>query len=126
MNKYKFSNIDDYLAQFPPPVQEKLEQLRKTIKNAAPNAEEVISYQMPAYRQHGILVYFAGYKHHIGFYPTPAGINAFKNELSVYKPAKGSVQFSLDKPLPLALITEIVKFRVKEDQEKQKNKRSFK
>ena len=115
MKKDKIFNVDDYLAQFPSLIQEKLEQLRETIKKAAPNAEEVMSYQMPAYRQHGILVYFGGHKHHIGFYPTPAGIDAFKSELSVYHPAKGSVQFPLDQPFPEDLISRIVEFRANEN-----------
>ena len=86
-----------------------------TIRKAAPDAEEVISYQMPAYKCQGMLVYFAGYKNHIGFYPGAAGVAAFKEELSVYKNAKGSVQFPIDKLLPLKLIAEIVTFRVKEN-----------
>lgn len=114
--------VDHYIADFPPPTQELLEQLRSTILKAAAGAEEVIGYKMPAYRLHGVLLYFAGYKRHIGFYPSGSGIEAFKKELSVYKGAKGSVQFPLDKPLPLALITKIVKFRVKENLEKAKEK----
>jgi len=107
-----------YIAAFPKGTQDLLMQLRTTIKKAAPQAEEVLSYQMPAYKFHGILVYFAGHKHHIGFYPTSSGIEAFKQELSVYKGAKGSVQFPLDQPLPLRLISQIVKFRVIENREK--------
>ncbi len=114
--------VDRYIADFPPPTQELLEQMRHTILKAAPGAEEVIAYKMPAYRLHGVLMYFAGYKGHIGFYPSGSGIEAFKKELSVYKGAKGSVQFPLDKPLPLALITKIVKLRVKENLEKAKEK----
>ncbi len=114
--------IDHYIADFPPPTRELLEQLRSTILKAAAGAEEVIGYKMPAYRLHGVLLYFAGYKGHIGFYPSGSGIEAFKKELSVYKGAKGSVQFPLDKPLPVALITKIVKFRVKENLEKAKEK----
>lgn len=114
--------IDRYIADFPPPTQDLLEQLRSTILKAAPGAEEVIGYKMPAYRLHGVLVYFAGYKAHIGFYPTGSGIEAFKKELSVYKGAKGSVQFPLDQPLPVSLITKIVKLRVKENLEKAKAK----
>jgi uncharacterized protein YdhG (YjbR/CyaY superfamily) len=114
--------IDKYIASFPPPTQELLEQMRSTILKAAPAAEEVIGYKMPAYRLHGVLLYFAGYKGHIGFYPSGSGIEAFKKELSVYKGAKGSVQFPLDKPLPVALITKIVKLRVKENLEKAKEK----
>jgi len=92
--------------------------LRKTIKTAAPAAEEVISYNMPAIKQNGILVYYAAYKAHIGFYPTPSAIEAFKKELSKYESSKGAVRFPLDQPLPLSLITRIVKFRIKLNQEK--------
>lgn len=109
------ATIDEYIAVFPEVTQKKLEQLRMTIRKAAPDAEEVISYQMPAYKCQGMLVYFAGYKNHIGFYPGAAGVAAFKEELSVYKNAKGSVQFPIDKLLPLKLIAEIVTFRVKEN-----------
>jgi uncharacterized protein YdhG (YjbR/CyaY superfamily)/3-methyladenine DNA glycosylase AlkD len=111
-------NVDEYIAQFPANVKATLEKLRKGIKTAAPKAEEVISYMMPAYKYHGMLVYFAGYKNHIGFYPGAAGIAAFKDKIAVYKNAKGSVQFPIDQPLPLGLITEIVKFRVKQNEEK--------
>jgi uncharacterized protein YdhG (YjbR/CyaY superfamily) len=114
----KVNDIDKYIAGFPKDTQKFLEQLRATIKKAAPGAEEVVSYQMPAYKYHGMLVYFAGYENHIGFYPTPSGIEAFKKELSVFKGAKGSVQFPLDKPLPLELISKIVAFRMKENSEK--------
>ncbi len=116
------TSIDDYIATFPQHTRELLEQVREAVRKAAPEAEEVISYQMPAFKQHGVLVYFAGYKNHIGFYPTNTGIAAFAKELSVYKGAKGSVQFPLDKPLPLSLIAKMVKFRVKEDKEKAKKK----
>jgi len=114
----KINDIDKYIAGFPKDTQKLLEQLRATIMKAAPKAEEVISYQMPAYKYHGMLVYFAAYENHIGFYPTPSGIEYFKKELSVFKNAKGSVQFPLDKPLPIQLITKIVAFRVKENLEK--------
>ena len=107
----KFKNTDDYISVFPEATQEILQQLRNTIKKAAPEAEEVISYNMPAYRLNSILVYFAGYANHIGFYPTPSALEAFKKEIAVYKSSKGAVQFPLDKPLPLALITRIVEFR---------------
>lgn len=113
-------NIDDYISAFPFDTQKLLEQMRSTIKKAAPKAEEVISYGMPAFKLNGMLVYFAGYKNHIGFYPTSSGIANFKKELSMYKGAKGSVQFPLDKPLPLALISKIVKFRLAENSEKAK------
>ncbi|MCB8943232.1 MAG: DUF1801 domain-containing protein [Ardenticatenaceae bacterium] len=106
------AQIDDYIAQFPTAVQDKLHQLRATIKAAAPAATEAISYQMPTFKLHGNLVHFAAYKNHIGFYPVPSGIEAFQQELSVYKQGKGSIQFPLDQPLPLELISRIVRFRV--------------
>lgn len=112
------ASIDEYIASFPKETQKLLKQLRATIKKAAPKAEEVISYQMPTYKLNGALVHFAGYEKHIGFYPTPSAIAAFKKDLAAYKSSKGAVQFPLDKPLPLALVTKIVKFRVKEDSEK--------
>ncbi|WP_153797250.1 iron chaperone [Foetidibacter luteolus] len=115
MQKVQVANVDEYIAGFSPGIQLLLQQLRQTIKAAAPGAEETISYQMPAYKLRGMLVYFACYENHIGFYPTPSGIEAFKKELSRYKSAKGSVQFPLNEPLPLALVTKIVKFRVKEN-----------
>lgn len=111
--------VEEYIASFPEHTRELLQQIRAVIKKAAPGAEEVISYKMPAYRLNGMLVYFAGYKNHIGFYPTGSGIAAFQKELSAYKGAKGSVQFPLDKKLPVALIAKIVKFRVKENKEKE-------
>jgi uncharacterized protein YdhG (YjbR/CyaY superfamily) len=107
---------------FPEETQLLMEQVRETIKAAAPKAEEVISYGMPAFRLNGMLLYFAGYKKHIGLYPMPSAIAEFKKELSAYKSAKGSVQFPLDKPMPLALIKKIVKFRVKENLQKAKLK----
>ena len=111
----KAKNFDEYISNFPVETQEKLKQLRMTIKKAAPDADEVISYGMPGFKLSGMLVWFAGYSGHIGFYPRPSGIEAFKKELSAYKGAKGSVQFPMNKPLPLGLITKIVKFRVKEN-----------
>jgi len=114
----KFKSIDDYFAAFPAGTKAILKVLRKTIKTAAPAAEEVISYNMPAIKQNGILVYYAAYKAHIGFYPTPSAIEAFKKELSKYESSKGAVRFPLDQPLPLSLITRIVKFRIKLNQEK--------
>jgi uncharacterized protein YdhG (YjbR/CyaY superfamily) len=110
--------IDDYIAGFSPDVQEKLQQVRDTIRKAAPDAGETIKYQLPTFVLNGNLVHFGAFKTHIGFYPTPSGINKFKKELSAYQGAKGSVQFPLDKPIPLALISKIVKFRVKESQQK--------
>lgn len=97
--------------------------MRTLIKKAAPKAEELISYKMPAYKYYGVLVYFAGYKNHCGFYAAPTGHATFKKELKVYKTGKGSVQFPHDQPLPTALITKIVKFRVKENAEKAKLKK---
>ena len=114
----KVNDIDKYIAGFPEETQYQLDKIRATIIKAAPGAEEVISWRMPAYKLHGMLVFFAGYKNHIGFYPGAGGIEAFKKEISVYKNAKGSVQFPLNKKLPLQLITRIVKFRVKQNLEK--------
>ena len=121
-NKITYKSIDEYILQFPLEVQEKLKMLRKVIKESAPDASEKISYQMPTFFLHGNLVHFAAYKKHIGFYPTPSGINAFKDELSEYKSSKGAVQFPLDKSLPYELIREIVKFRVVENKKKAEDK----
>ena len=109
------TSIDDYISTFPKEIQKVLQELRATIKSTAPEAQEKISYQIPTFALKGNLVHFAAFKHHIGFYPTPSGIETFKKELSVYKSAKGSVQFPIDKPLPLELIRKIVKFRVAEN-----------
>jgi uncharacterized protein YdhG (YjbR/CyaY superfamily) len=117
-NKTTPQNIDEYIEGFPTSIQHTLQELRQTIRKAAPNAEERISYQMPAFFLNGVLVYFAAYKKHIGFYPTPSGIVNFKEELSAYKNSKGAAQFQLDKPLPMELIIRIVKFRVKENLQK--------
>lgn len=114
------AGVDEYIAAFPPEVQEILEKVRATIKGAAPGAVECIAYAMPAYKLNGPLVYFAGYKNHIGFYATPTGHEAFKKELSKYKEGKGSVQFPLDEPMPFKLIEKIVRFRVKENMAKGK------
>lgn len=108
-------SIDEYIAQFPIEIQEILETLRRIVKESAPDAIEKISYQMPTFALHGNLVHFAAHKKHIGFYPTPSAINAFKQELSEYKGSKGTVQFPIGKPLPYELISEIVKFRVAEN-----------
>jgi len=110
-----FNTIDEYIATFPEAVQRKLQEVRVTIKVSAPDAVEKISYQMPTFYLHGNLIHFAAFKNHIGLYPTPNGIQAFNNELSIYESGKGSVQFPLDKPLPLELIKKIVKFRVEEN-----------
>lgn len=117
-----FKSIDEYIATFPVEVQVLLEELRATIKAAAPEAEEKISYQMPTFFLTGNLVHFAAYRKHIGFYPSSSGIQAFKRELSVFKGAKGSVQFPLDRPLPLELIARIVKYRVTENLERAEEK----
>ncbi len=114
----KPTDIDAYIAGFPKEVQERLAQLRATIKKVAPQAEEVISYGMPAFKLKGMLVWFAACAHHIGFYPTASGIAAFKKELSVYKGGKGSVQFPFDKPLPLGMVAKIVQFKVGENLQK--------
>lgn len=118
----KPKDIDEYIAGFPPDVQEILEKIRSTIHEAAPDAKESISYQIPTFTLNGNLVHFAAFKKHIGFYPTPTGIAKFKKELSGYEGAKGSVQFPLGQPIPLALISRIVKFRVKENLEREATK----
>lgn len=113
--KKKFTSIDEYIRSFPEQIQQKLQEIRKAIMDAAPEATEKISYQMPTYYLNGNLVHFAAYAKHIGFYPAPTGIEAFKTDLSKYRNSKGSVQFPLDVPLPLDLIRKIVKFRVEEN-----------
>ena len=110
--------IDDYIARYPEDVHAILQQIRQTIHEAAPEATEAISYQMPTFKLHGNLVHFAAFKNHIGFYPVPSGIKVFQDELSAYVQGKGSVQFPIDKPMPLDLISKIVVFRVKENLEK--------
>jgi len=106
-------NIDEYISGFPKEIQAMLEQIRETIRKLAPKAEEAIKYAIPTFVLNGKnLVHFAAFKNHIGFYPTPTGIESFKKELSKYKQGKGSVQFPLDEPMPLALITKIVKFNM--------------
>lgn len=117
------TNIDDYIATFPPNVQKILQKIRITILNAAPDAKETISYQMPAFIFKGNLVYFAAYKNHIGLYPAPMGIEKFQNEIAKYRTGKGTLQFQLDEPIPYGLISKIVKFRVKANLEKEKTKK---
>lgn len=114
----KFKDTDDYISTFPEDVQQKLQQIRSIIKKAVPKAQEVISYNMPAFKQNSVLVYFAGAKNHIGFYPTPSPIEAFQKELAAYKTSKGAIQFPLEEALPAGLITKIVKFRVEQDLQK--------
>ncbi|SFN37145.1 Uncharacterized conserved protein YdhG, YjbR/CyaY-like superfamily, DUF1801 family [Chitinophaga sp. YR627] len=113
-------DINTYIADFPEHVQAILQQVRATIHKAAPEATEDIKYAIPTFVLNGNLVHFAAFKSHIGFYPTPTGIEEFEKELSVYKQGKGSVQFPLDQPMPLDLITRIVKYRVKQNAEKKK------
>jgi len=120
MEKTEPKTIDEYIAPFPIKTQEMLQQIRKSIQNAAPEAVEVISYKMPAFKQNKVLVYFAAYEKHIGFYPTGDGIEAFKAEFSDFKWSKGAVQFPLNEPLPLDLITRITKFKAEKDLEKEK------
>jgi uncharacterized protein YdhG (YjbR/CyaY superfamily) len=107
----KAKDVDEYISMHPAPAQKLLKQLRATVKKAAPKAVEVISYGMPAYKLDGVLVYFAAHTKHIGFYPMPSSIAEFEDEVKQYKHAKGSIQFLLDKPLPVKLISKIVKFR---------------
>ncbi len=116
-------NIDAYIAGFPEDIQKRLESMRATIRKAAPEAEEDIKYAIPTFTLNGNLVHFAAFKNHIGFYPAPTGIEAFKKETAPYEAGKGSLQFPLDKPLPLALVTKIVKYRVKENLKKSATKR---
>jgi uncharacterized protein YdhG (YjbR/CyaY superfamily) len=114
-SKKQFTTIDEYIKTFPKDVQNLLQGIRRTIRNAAPEAVETISYQMPAFKLHGrFLVSFAAWKHHVGMYPIPAGTAAFQKKISEYKAAKSTVQFPLDKPVPYDLLTKLVTFRVKE------------
>jgi uncharacterized protein YdhG (YjbR/CyaY superfamily) len=114
--KKRFRTIDEYIASFPQKVQTALQQVRQAIKDSAPHAQEVISYNMPAFKQNGILVWFAAFKNHIGFFPKVSAMENFKEKLSGYQTSKGTIRFPLDEPIPIDLIREIVKFRVKEDQ----------
>jgi uncharacterized protein YdhG (YjbR/CyaY superfamily) len=119
-------SVDAYIARFTPEVREALENIRSTIRKAAPGAEEKISYMMPAFVQDGPLVYFAAFKSHIGFFPTSMGIVKFKDELAAYETSKGTVRFPLGKPIPYGLIARIVKFRVKENLARAEAKRKTK
>ena len=116
------STIDEYIAQFPDDIQIILQNIRRIVHDAAPDAQEKIAYQMPTFTLNGNLVHFAAFKNHVGFYPTPSGTEKFKKEIASYKAAKGSIQFPLDQPIPYDLITKIVKFRVKENLVKAKKK----
>lgn len=120
-----FANITEYILSFPKDTQALLEQMRMTIQKAAPNAKESMKYGMPTFELMGNLVHFAAYKNHIGFYPAPSGIIAFKKELAGYVTSKGAIQFPIDKKLPLTLVTKITKFRVKESIEKAKTKKNY-
>ena len=121
-DRIKYEDIDTYISVFPEETRILLEQIRTTIREAAPDAKEKISYGMPAFAMNGILVYFAAFKNHIGFFPTSSGIKAFKEELSVFEGGKGSVRFPFDKPIPFDLVSRIVKFRVKENLKKAEQK----
>jgi len=119
----KFKTVPEYVKSLPAKRKTMFVQLRNAIKQAAPLAEEVISYNMPAFRFHGILVYYASYEKHIGFYPTSSVIKVFADELQNYNTSKGTIQFPVDKKLPVSLIKKIVKYRVKENLEKEKSKK---
>jgi uncharacterized protein YdhG (YjbR/CyaY superfamily) len=123
MPKRAFKTVDEYIATFPKNVQTILLEMRQAVKETAPEAEEVISYQMPAYKLNGVLVYFAAFKNHIGFFPTASGIEAFKEKLTDFKISKGTVQFPLNKPIPIELVKEMVKFKVKENLSKKSKKK---
>jgi len=120
------TNIDEYIAGFPTQVQEILQKIRQTIRTAAPKAQETINYAIPTFTLKGNLVHFAAFEKHIGFYPAPSGIERFKEELSAYESAKGSVQFPLDRPIPYDLISTIVKFRVQENLQRAQAKKKGK
>ena len=121
-NKVRFNSIDEYVATFPEEIQAVLQTIRETVRAAAPDAQEKISYQMPTFFLKGNLVHFAAFKHHIGFYPTPSGVDAFKEEIARYQSAKGSIRFPLDEPMPLDLITRIVKMRMADNLKKAASK----
>jgi uncharacterized protein YdhG (YjbR/CyaY superfamily) len=121
-NQIVVKDIDEYISGQSGEIKPILEKLRQTIRKAAPQSEEVISYQMPAFKFHGMLVYFAAWKNHIGFYPVSSGIKAFKKELSAFEVSKGTIKFPIDQPIPFGLISKIVKFRVKENLEKARAK----
>jgi uncharacterized protein YdhG (YjbR/CyaY superfamily) len=122
-NKNAPKNIDEYIAGFPADIQEILQKIRAVVHEAAPEAQEAISYQMPTFKLKGNLVHFAAFKHHIGFYPAPTGIERFQKELAAYPSSKGAIRFPLDQPIPYGLISEVVKYRVQENLEKAKAKK---
>src|SRR6188508_3462663 len=117
MSKMKaYSTVDEYIALAEPKVKKALKDIRKTIKSAAPKAEEVISYQIPGYKYHGMLVFFAAWKNHISLYPAPWKAEDLKKEMSAYEGSKGTIKFPLDKPMPLTLIKKMVKYRIRENE----------
>jgi len=121
-----YSTVDEYIALAEPKVRKALKEIRKTIKATAPKAEEVISYQIPGYKYHGMLVFFAGWKNHISLYPAPWGAEGLKEEMSAYEGSKGTIKFPLDKPMPLTLIKKMVKYRIKENEARAALKKSIK
>jgi uncharacterized protein YdhG (YjbR/CyaY superfamily) len=122
MKSKQATDIDDYISRFPPSIRKVLKEVRATVQGAAPRAEEAISYQIPTFKLKGNLVHFAAFENHLGFYPTSSGVARFKADLASYKTAKGSIQFPLDQPIPRGLIRRIVKFRVKENLERDRAK----
>jgi uncharacterized protein YdhG (YjbR/CyaY superfamily) len=122
MDKSDYRSIDEYIEAFPAEVQKALREIRSAVRRAAPQAKEKISYKMPAFELYGNLVYFAAFKKHVGFYPTPHGMVAYEKELAGYKQGKGSVQFPLDRPMPLELIEKIVATRVEENIRKREDR----
>lgn len=122
--KEQYTTTDEYIRTFPAGIQALLNKTRQTIRQAAPEATKAIGYGIPTFKLNGNLVHFAAFKNHIGFYPTPSGIEAFEKEISQYKWAKGSIQFPLDKPVPLDLVKRIVVFRVQAVSQRKASKRS--
>ena len=120
MTKTRPKTIDDYIAGYPKDAQRLLQKMKLTIRKAAPKSEERISYSMPAFDQDGILVWFAAFKEHIGFYPKTSAITSFKKDLTKYEVSKGTIRFPMDKPLPVSLVSRIVKYRIKENRDKKK------
>ena len=121
-----YATVDEYIGLAEPKAKKALRDIRKTIKSAAPKAEEVISYQIPGYKYHGMLVFFAAWKNHISLYPAPWRAESLKKEMSAYEGSKGTIKFPIDEPMPLALIKKMVKYRVKENEERAAVKKSIK